>query len=369
MNVPFIDLRLQYRNLRDQVIAGIDSVCSRASFILGPEVSQFESDFAAFLDADQCIGVANGTDALSLAFEALGIGRGDEVIIPAHTFVATAIGVIKSGARPILADIDPQTYLIDLNQAESLITSKTKAICPVHLYGRACNMDRVMALAKKYSLAVVEDAAQSHGAKWNGKCTGTFGSYGCFSFYPGKNLGAYGDGGAVAAADSELARQIKKLRNYGSEVKYFHPEKGTNSRLDSVQAVVLSAKLKHLRDWNEKRWEAARRYCELMRPLEDYGLGLPDLAAKESHVFHLFVIQLPKREKVMELLAAAGVQTGIHYPYPFHLQEGYRDLGYKKGAFPVTEQIAERILSLPMFPEITAEQLGYVAEQMVSALR
>lgn len=363
MKVPFIDLALQYRNLKAEIDKGIQELCSQCSFILGPQVKEFEEGFASFVSSKHCQGVASGTDALELAFRALGIGPGDEVIIPANTFVATAIGVMQAGATPVMIDIDPSSYLIDYEKLEDACSARTKAICVVHLYGRSCDMDTIMSFAESRSIAVIEDAAQSHGATWKGKPTGSFGDIGCFSFYPGKNLGAYGDGGATVTDSDLLDHKLRALRNYGSQIKYEHPEVGTNSRLDSMQAVVLNVKLKHLAQWNQNRWNAAKRYCDNLKPLADQGLvQLPELATSAEHVFHLFVIQVGDRESLMAHLADSNVQSGIHYPKPIHLQGGYADLGYSKGDFPVTEAASERIMSLPMFPEITSEQVDYVCE-------
>lgn len=369
MNVPFLDLKQQYRAYQDEIEAAIKDVCINTSFILGPQVEAFEKAFAAFIESKHSVGVASGTDALRLAFEAIGVGPGDEVIVPANTFVATAIGVMETGATPVLVDIDPATYLMDYDKLESALTDRTKAICPVHLYGRACDMDRVMGFAKAHGLRVIEDTAQAHGARWNGKRVGTFGEIGCFSFYPGKNLGAYGDGGGIVTDDETLFRKVRRLRNYGSEIKYQHPEKGMNSRLDSIQAAVLSVKLKHLHEANSKRWNAARKYVELLSPFQSEKLVLPDIRTQDEHVFHLFVIQVAERDRVMQALSAKGIGTVIHYPIPFHLQGGYEKLGYGKGSFPVTEKAAERILSLPMFPELTEEQIAYTCEALIDATR
>lgn len=368
MKVPFLDLTTQYSAIKQEIDFAMQDVCSRASFILGPQVEQFEQDFANFVGSRYSVGLASGTDALRLAFEALSIGPGDEVIVPANTFVATAIGVMEAGARPVLVDIDPKTFLMDYSKLEEVRTDRTKAICPVHLYGRACDMDQVMSFAEKYNLAVVEDTAQAHGAKWGGKCTGTFGQIGCFSFYPGKNLGAYGDAGGLVTSNEQLFRQVRKLRNYGSEIKYQHPEKGMNSRLDSIQACVLSIKLKHLAEWNRKRWEAAQRYSALLSQ-NSADLVLPDLCSSDEHVFHLYVVQVNDRDKVVKGLAERGVSTVVHYPVPFHLQGGYTHLGYREGDFPVSEKMSQRILSLPLFPEITSEQIEYVSSTLLQVLQ
>ena len=368
MFVPFLDLKTQYLALQEEVLRATDEVFSQTAFILGPQVQRFEKSFAQFLESKHVVGVANGTDSLTLSYQALGIGPGDEVIIPAHTFVATAIGVLSAGATPVLVDIDEGSYLLDCSQLEQVVTPSTKAICPVHLYGRACDMDEVVTFAERHSLAIVEDTAQSHGARWKGKCTGTFGEFGSFSFYPGKNLGAYGDGGAVCTSSDELNSKVRRLRNYGSEIKYEHPERGSNSRLDGVQAAILDIKLRHLSTWNAQRHAAAVKYVERLKPLTEKGLVLPDTRSAAEHVFHLFVVQVDDRTKVMEHLAKHEVQTGIHYPVPFYLQGGYRELGYTQGAFPVTERISSRILSLPMFPEISDDQIDFVVEKLGECL-
>jgi len=363
--VPFVDLTQQYDKLSTEIMSAFDGVCRQGSFILGPQVTTFEENFAGYLGADCCVGVGSGTDALHLAFRALGIGAGDEVIIPAHTFVATAIAVMQVGAKPVLVDIEQRSFLIDVALIEAAITPRTKAICPVHLYGRACNMERIQQIAKRHSLAVVEDAAQAHGARWNERPLGTIGDIGCFSFYPGKNLGAYGDGGAVVTNNDQLASRVRQLRNYGSEVKYHHPIFGFNSRLDSLQAAVLNVKLNHLNAWNTQRHQAARYYSELLEGLSEYGGVLPEVPHSQEHVFHLYVVQLGSRDAVARKLKQVGIQTAIHYPVPFYLQDGYSSLGYTSGTFPITERIASRILSLPLFPEITKAQQEYVARYVL----
>jgi len=369
MKVPFLDLATQYKTLQGEFDGAIHEVCSKASFILGPEVAAFEQEFAAFIEAKHSVGLASGTDALRLAFEALKIGAGDEVIVPANTFVATAIGVLETGATPVLVDVDPDTFLMDYKQLEQARTSRTKAICPVHLYGRACDMDQVMSFAKRYGLAVVEDTAQAHGARWNRRRVGTFGDMGCFSFYPGKNLGAFGDAGGVVTDREELAQQVRKLRNYGSEIKYQHPEKGMNSRLDSIQAAILSIKLKHLPAWNAQRWQVAQLYRSHLQDYQSDSFILPDIRTPDEHVFHLFVIQVDDRDRIAKELMEQGIGTVVHYPIPFHLQGGYKKLGYSEGDFPVTEKLAKRILSLPIYPEITEAQVAYVSDSLKKALR
>lgn len=368
MKVPFVDLKMEYLSLETELKAAIDDVFQKTSFILGPQVSQFEKEFAEFLEVQHSVGVASGTDALKLAFAAIGIGPGDEVLIPANTFIATALGITSCGARPQLVDVNPDTFLMDDTKIETAVTHNTKAICPVHLYGRACNMENIVAIAKKHNLQIIEDAAQAHGARWNGKRIGTFGDIGCFSFYPGKNLGAIGDGGAIVTASTEYAFKVRKLRNYGSIIKYEHPELGTNSRLDSVQAAILSVKLKQLETWNRKRWDAAKHYHEVLHPLQKKGLILPEVPEQQSHVFHLFVLQHENRDTLIKKLSEAEIQTVIHYPTPVHMHGGFDYLGYKKGEFPVAEAQAKKIFSLPMFPEISQEQIQFVADQLAAAL-
>jgi dTDP-4-amino-4,6-dideoxygalactose transaminase len=369
MKVPFLDLATQYKTLQADFDGAMRDVCSKASFILGPEVVAFEQAFADFIEAKHSVGLASGTDALRLAFEALHIGVGDEVIVPANTFVATAIGVLETGATPVLVDVDPDTFLMDYKQLEDARTSKTRAICPVHLYGRACDMDQVMNFAKRHGLAVVEDTAQAHGARWNGRRVGSFGDVGCFSFYPGKNLGAFGDAGGVVTNSDDLAQQIRKLRNYGSEIKYQHPEKGMNSRLDSIQAAILSVKLQHLASWNAQRWQAAQLYRAYLQDYQSEAFALPDIRTADEHVFHLFVIKVDERDRVAKELLEQGIGTVVHYPIPFHLQGGYKKLGYSEGDFPAAEKLSQRILSLPIYPEISEEQIAYVSDCLKKALR
>ena len=355
--IPFVDLATQYRSIKAEADAAVLRVFERGDFILGADVTAFEQEFAAYCETSHCLGVANGTDALKLALQACGIGPGDEVISAAHTFIATTLAITDCGATPVLVDCD-EYYLIDVSKIEAAITPKTKAIMPVHLYGQCADMDSIMAIAKKHSLVVIEDACQSHGARYKGKRAGSIGDIAGFSFYPGKNLGAYGDGGAITTNRADLAEQIKLLRNYGQRVKYQHDVKGGNSRLDSVQAAVLRVKLKHLDDWNAARGRAAEEYG---RALAGKNLGLPKIAPNTTHVFHLYVAQTDDRAGLQNALDAAGAQHGIHYPIPIHRQPAMADLGYKDGAFPVSERIAPRILSLPMFPEITKEQIARVA--------
>lgn len=365
-NIPLVDLKAQHDQVAEEVKAGFDKVIGNTSFVLGPAVAEFEQAFAKFSEVGHCVGVANGTDALELMIRAVGIGPGDEVIVPANTFIATALAVSRSGAKPVLVDVDARYHVLDVDQVAARITSRTRALLPVHLYGQIAPMDGLAGLARTKNLVLLEDAAQSHGARQNGKASGGFGVAAATSFYPGKNLGGYGDGGAFLTNSDELAVKVRALRNYGSETKYYHPELGFNSRLDSLQAVVLSAKLKRLARWNEQRRAAARRYDDLLAGIT--GIGLPETMLGNEHVWHLYVVRVPRRDDVLKKLQAAGVGAGIHYPIPVHLQGAFRDLGHKAGDFPVTETAANEILSLPMFAEITAEQQERVAAELRKAL-
>jgi dTDP-4-amino-4,6-dideoxygalactose transaminase len=357
--IPLVDLKAQHKQIADEVQRGFAAVLENTSFILGKDVAAFEEAFSKFSGVAHTIGVANGTDALEIALRALGVGRGDEVILPANTFIATALAAERAGANVVLVDCDPTYQLIDPASVAKKVGPKTKALMPVHLFGQCAPMDALM----KLNVPVVEDVAQAQGAKQNGKGAGTFGAIGGTSFYPGKNLGAYGDAGAVLTNNAELAKKAKALRNYGSEVKYHHPETGFNSRLDTLQAVVLNAKLKLLAQWNENRRAAAKRYDELLKSVK--GVQAPSTLPGNEHVWHLYVIRLEKRDEVLKKLNDAGVGAGIHYPVPIHLQGAFKHLGHKKGDFPVAEKAASEILSLPMFGEITAPQ----QEQVVDALK
>jgi dTDP-4-amino-4,6-dideoxygalactose transaminase len=321
-------------------------------------VREFEKEFAAFNQVPFCTGVANGTDALQLALLALGIGAGDEVIVPANTFIASVLAISFTGARPVLVDCDPDYSNIDVKAVERALTPRTKAIMPVHLYGHPADMDPLLQIAGDRKLFVIEDTAQAHGATYKGRLCGTMGDLGCFSFYPGKNLGAFGDGGAVVTRNPALAEKVALLRNYGQKVKYTHSLKGYNSRLDTVQAAVLRVKLKHLARWNEQRRAAAARYGELLAGAE---LQLPKVAPWAVPVWHLYVVQSQDRPRLQAELDAANISHGMHYPIPVHLQEAFQELGYGPRSFPVAESLATRIVSLPIFPEIAEEELQRVA--------
>ncbi len=370
MKIPLVDLQSQYRSLQADIDAALLSVVRRADFVLGREVTQFEEAFARFVGVRHCIGVGSGTDALFLSLRALGIGVGDKVIIPANTFIATALAVSDAGATPVLCDVDPDSYTLDITSAERALTSGVKAIIPVHLYGQPADMDGIQHFANKHGLIVIEDAAQAHGAVHRLGRVGTFGRASAFSFYPGKNLGAYGDGGAICTNDDGLAEQIRLLRNWGSTVKYIHRVQGYNSRLDTLQAAVLLVKLQHLHDWNQRRRELAEQYRQALLCVSDQ-LDLPREAAWcREHIYHLFVVALKfaDRDGVIQHLHNQGIGAGIHYPVPIHLQQAYPNLG-SPGCFPVAEQKAKQILSLPLYPEMTSEYVKTVASALVNALR
>ncbi|MEI6782768.1 MAG: DegT/DnrJ/EryC1/StrS family aminotransferase [Verrucomicrobiota bacterium] len=362
--IQFVDLVAQYEQIKPEIDAAMAGVCARGDFILGEDVKLFEQEFAAFCRAPHCVTVANGTEALQLALLACGVGPGDEVITCTHTFIATVLAIHQTGAKPVLVDCDPQYYTIDTAQVERAITPRTKAILPVHLYGQPADMDPILAVARQHKLYVIEDACQAHGAEYKGRRCGTIGDIAAFSFYPGKNLGAYGDGGAVTTTRADLAEQVWLLRNYGQKVKYEHSLKGFNSRLDTLQAVVLRAKLGRLEQWNEARRNAAAKYDRL---LAGTGLVTPKLAPFAKHVYHLYVVQVPDRKKQQAAFDAANVVHGIHYPIPVHLQPAFADLGHKPGSFPVTEALVSKIISLPMFPEIQEGQIERVAGACLKA--
>lgn len=359
LKIQFVDLRRQYHKIQPEIDAAILRAVGRGDFILGEDTREFEKEFATFNHAPHCIGVGDGTDALHLALRALKIGPGDEVIVPTHTYIASVLAISNTGARPVLVDCESDYYCIDVKAVERALTPRTKAIMPVHLYGHPADMDPLLQIAKDRNLAIVEDTAQGHGATYKGKLCGTIGDIGCFSFYPGKNLGAYGDGGAIVTNRPELAERVSLLRNYGQKVKYVHTMKGYNSRLDTVQAAILRVKLRYLAQWNDQRRAAAVRYAELLAGTK---LGLPQVAPWANPVWHLYVVQTDRRADLQKALDAAGISHGIHYPIPVHLQEAYQDLGHKPGDFPVAESIAGRILSLPMFPELTPEESQRVAQ-------
>lgn len=361
--VPFVDLKAQYHAIRDEVRAEVDNVFESTQFILGDAVEKFERNFADYLGVKHALGVGSGLDALRIALEAASVGAGDEVIIPANTFIATALAVSATGAKPVLVDCTEDTYQIDPALIERAITPRTKVIMPVHLYGQSADLSAIIEIARSHQLEVIEDAAQAHGTRFQGKSCGSFGLAGCFSFYPGKNLGAYGDGGAIVTNSDEFARKVNSLRNYGQKQKYVHVEKGTNSRLDTVQAAILNTKLKYLDDWNAARGAHAALYSD---SLANQDFIVPALDTRSTHIFHLYVVRTRDRDELQQHLTSHGIQTGIHYPIPIHLQEAYADLGFKKGAFPVTEKLANELLSLPMYPELSQQQIEFVLETVSS---
>jgi dTDP-4-amino-4,6-dideoxygalactose transaminase len=367
MRVPLVDLAWQHRQVEAEVRQGWDRVLERTAFVLGEEVADFESGFAAFSGVRHCIGVASGTDAIEIALRALGIGSGDEVIVPANTFIASAAGVVRAGAKPVLADVDPSTLLLDPEAAAGCIGDRTRAILPVHLYGQMAPLGALAKVAAEAGIPIVEDAAQSQGAAQDGAPSGSVGKVAATSFYPGKNLGAYGDAGGVTTDDEEVARACRSIRDHGSTQKYVHEEFGFTSRLDTIHAVVLSAKLKRLEEWNSLRREAAARYDVLLAGVE--GVDRPTVATGNTPVWHLYVVQVDERDRVLDALHADGVGAAIHYPTPVHLHGAMADLGYRAGEFPVSEAAAGRILTLPLFPGITAKQQEYVAEKVAAAVR
>ena len=362
MKVPFVDLKTQYHALAGEILPAVTDVMENTAFILGRGVETFEKDFAAYLGATKCVSVASGTDALYAAMRALSIGPGDDVLLPTNTFIATAVAVSQAGARPVFVDMRPDTYNIDVEQLAARLTPNTRAVIPVHLYGQAADMDGVLAFAEKHGLDVVEDACQAHGAVYKGRKCGTIGTMGCFSFYPGKNLGAYGDGGAVTTMDEGMAEKLLLLRNYGQKEKGRHIVLGGNSRLDGIQAAVLNVKLKYLQEWTQARVRNAGLYAEHLTGIDEVTTPAFDKNAEFSHVFHLYVIRAERRDELIDFLKEREIFCGIHYPVPIHLTGAYEDLGYTNGDFPNAEAAAQEIVSLPMYAELTEEQIRAVAE-------
>ena len=360
--IPFVDLKAQYASIKGEVNAAIQGVLDSTQFTLGSEVVAFEKEFAAYCQSEQGIGVNTGTSALHLALLAAGVGPGDEVITVPFTFVATVAAIYYTGARPVFVDIDPRSFNMDVGALEAAITSRTKVILPVHLYGQSADMDPILAIAKKRGLVVVEDACQAHGAEYKGRRAGSMGAMGCFSFYPGKNLGAYGEGGMVVTNNAEYARTIRMLRDWGAERKYEHVLKGYNFRLEGIQGAVLRVKLKYLEGWTEARIAAARRYDRLMAK---NGVATPEAMSYARHVYHIYAIRTQNRAAWQQALQTQGIHTGIHYPIPVHMLPAYADLGYKSGQFPNAEKASAEVLSLPMFPEMTAEQSEVVSAAVI----
>jgi dTDP-4-amino-4,6-dideoxygalactose transaminase len=358
MKVPFVDLKRQFETIQTEVNTAIHQVIAETAFIGGKYCTRFEQQFAAFCHANHCVGVGNGTDALFIALKALGVGVGDEVITVANTFIATSEAISATGARVVFVDCHPTQYTIDVSKIAAAITPHTRAIIPVHLYGQPADMAAIQSLARKHSLAVVEDAAQAHGAFYQNQRVGTLGDVACFSFYPGKNLGAYGDAGAIVTNDEAIAAKCRMLANHGRLEKYRHLKEGYNSRLDGLQAAILSVKLPHLEKWNQARRRVADYYFKTIKAAE---VLLPEIRTDVESVYHLFVVQVEAREKLIEHLKIQGIETGIHYPIPLPEQDAYRNGGWHPGDFPVANRLAQRILSLPMFPEMTEAEINYVA--------
>ena len=364
--IPLVDLAWQHRQVAETIRLRWDEVVDSTSFVLGDDVREFERAFGSFCGVRSCVGVGSGTDALEFALRSLDIGPGDEVIVPANSFIASASAVVRAGATPVLADVDPVFLLIDPERAADRVTRKTAAVMAVHLFGQLAPMEELRRVMSPRAL-LIEDAAQAHGARRNGVGVGGFGVATATSFYPGKNLGAYGDAGAVLTNDDDVAQRVRALRDHGSSSKYEHPALGFNSRLDTLQAVVLAAKLPHLLAWNESRREAAIRYDELLSELPE--VTRPGVLAGNDHVWHLYVIRVPRRDHVVSKLNGVGIGAAVHYPIPIHLQGAFRQLGHAEGDFPVAEQASREILSLPLYPGITAGQQVRVVEQLREALR
>lgn len=362
--IPFVDLKRQYAAIRDEVDHAIQDVLDQCAFASGPAVAAFEAEFARYCGVRHCVGVNSGTSALHLALLACGIGRGDEVITVPMTFVATAWAISYVGARPVFVDIDPVTFTIDISQVERAITSRTRAILPVHLYGQMAPLDPLLEISNRHGLALIEDAAQAHGATYYGRRAGAVGRVGCFSFYPSKNLGAYGESGAITTNDDAIAARVRSLRDHAQSERYRHEEVGFNYRMDGLQGAVLRVKLAHIEEWNAKRREIAERYRAL---LGDTPFALPDEAEGRRHVWHLYVVRHPERNRLQQALTAAGIATGLHYSIPVHLQPAYASLGYREGDFPVAEKVAQECLSLPIYPELRADEQELVVKVLKEA--
>ncbi len=371
MKVPFVDLRIQCNSMRQELSSKFEKILDATAFVMGKELEKFEEQFADFCGVNYAIGVANGTDALVLALRALGIRRGDMVITVPNTFIATVEAIIHAGAEPIFVDVDPITYNIDptgivhtLENSDDKKLKRIKAIIPVHLYGQPADMDPILKIAKKYNLRVVEDAAQAHGAQYRGQRVGSFGHIGCFSFYPAKNLGAFGDAGAAVTNDHEITTTVRKLRDHGGIKKYQHDLVGYNSRLDSLQAAVLLTKLRYLDEWNERRRKNAQIYDELLSEVPQ--VVTPGVSEKVNHVYHLYVVRLDNgnRDELRDYLGSRGIASGVHYPKPVHLTKAFQYLGRREGSFPVSEEYARKIISLPMYPQLKREQIEYVVQEI-----
>lgn len=362
MGVPFLDLKAQYQDLKAEIDAAVQEIMANATFVGGPAVASFEEEFAAYCETAFCAAVNSGTDALRFALMAMGLEPGDEVITVPNTFIATTEAITQAGGKIVFIDVNPATMQMAPSHLEDAITPRTRVILPVHLTGLCADMDPILQIARRRGLQVLEDACQAHGARYKGRRAGSMGTAGCFSFYPGKNLGACGEGGAVVSNDADLIARVKMLRDHGQKEKYIHEYEGYNGRLDSIQAAILRIKLRRLDEWNSARRRNAARYCDRLAGLP---VELPLAPEGCEHVYHLFIIRSDRRETLQQALSARGIGWGLHYPIPLHLQKAYASAGFRKGAFPVTERLAERILSLPMFPELSEDQIG----EVVSVLR
>jgi dTDP-4-amino-4,6-dideoxygalactose transaminase len=357
--IPLLDLVAQYNTIKPEIDAAIQDVLNSGKFILGPNEHALEEEISAYLGVKHAVGVASGTDALIIALRAAGIGPGAEVIVPAYSFFATAGAVLSVGARPVFVDVDPRTYLMDVSQIEAVLTERSKAIIPVHLYGQPADMDEIQAIAARYGLKVIEDNAQAFGATYKGYKTGAIGDLGCLSFFPSKNLGGYGDGGMVTTNDDTLAEQVRMLRTHGWKKKYFPEMLGYNSRLDELQAAILRVKLKHLDNWNTRRGELAHHYSAHLKEL---GVAVPVEAPDRTHVYHLYIIRAPKRAEFQQKLKEQGIASEVYYPQPLHLSAPCRALGWHEGSLPVSEQASQETLALPIYPEMSAEQVSGVLQ-------
>jgi dTDP-4-amino-4,6-dideoxygalactose transaminase len=366
MRIPFLDLKIQYEAIKDEIDEAIANVIKETSFVGGEYVKKFEEEFADFCDAKYCVGVGNGTDALFIALKALGVGEGDEVITAANSFIATSEAIRMTGARVVFVDCDPQTYTIDVKKIPSALTPQTKAIIPVHLYGQPADMVTLQKIAKEYNLLLIEDAAQAHGADINGRKVGTFGIVACFSFYPGKNLGAYGDAGAIVTSDEELAIRCRMIGDHGRVKKYDHEFEGVNSRLDGLQAAILSVKLRHLEEWTAKRRKVADIYKEFLHNSE---VIIPIEAAGVKHVYHLYVVRVPRRDATLAVLREKGIDTGIHYPIALPYLKAYEYLGHGPIDFPIAAQYSKEILSLPIYPELSRAHVEYICDKLRDAIK
>jgi len=359
--IPFLDLKVQYKQMKPEIDAAVMRVIEGTQFVLGPEVAAFEARFASYCSVKHCLAVSSGTSALHLALLAAGVGPGDEVITVSMTFVATTAAILYSGAKPVYVDVDPVTWTMDPGLIEAAITPRTKAILPVHLHGLMADMDPIMEIARRRNLVVIEDAAQAHGAEYKGRRAGSIGNLGCFSFYPGKNLGAYGEGGAVVSNNGEFAKRVSLLRDWGQESKYNHVAHGYNYRMDGIQGAVLNVKMDYIEAWTEARRSVASIYDHL---LDKHRCERPAPPAHSRHVYHVYAVRLEQRDEAQRVLQAAGIGTGIHYPVPVHLQKAYVDLGYRAGDLPVTELLANQFLSLPIYAELRPAQVSEVVAEL-----